>query len=93
MLEIITAKNMRTIATDITNTEIAECLENVIFKQILPQAEKGALSTKIFVKNTRPKGFYQLFYSTMTSLGYNLTLHEKIEMRENYPCRVYTIYW
>ena len=90
MLEIITAEDMRTIATDITNVEIAECIKHTIFEQILPIARKGGLSTVVSVRNNRPKEFYNLFSDTMTVLGYKVSPHENTFSSS---IRKYTIRW
>lgn len=63
------ASEMRKIATDLRNKEIAQCLA-FLMKKIEDEARKGALTTVVKVKMSRPEGFFDLLEKSFKALGY-----------------------
>lgn len=64
------ASEMRKIATDLRNEEIAQCLASLM-EIIESDARKGALTTIVKVKLGRPDGFFELLEKSFKALGYD----------------------
>lgn len=74
------ASEMRKIATDLRNEEIAQCLASLMV-MIEDEARKGALTTVVKVKMGRPEGFFDLLEKSFKALGY-----EFFKVGENLAC-------
>lgn len=71
VLILINAERAREIATDIRNKEISNCL-SILMNEIREEAQKGGLCKVVYVKPTRPNGFFELLEKIFKELGYSI---------------------
>lgn len=84
------ASEMRKIATDLRNEEIAQCLATLM-KMIEDEARKGALTTVVKVKmRSHHEGFFDLLEKSFKALGYEFF---KIHENFTYGYIYYRVKW